>query len=427
VPDYPPLMHLLGAAVVFLFGYSVDGPVLAMDFVFVPLLVAGCYGIGRYVAGRRGGLVSVAFVLGTPLVLQQSHQFLVDLPMTSMFAAGLWLLIRSGLFADTRSAALAGLVLGLGFLCKQTLPFYAAGAVVVMLAQGGWRNWRGLLAAAIPFLILALPWSIVHWHAETSQVDYVVGPRSEAGGGGGVWSVNNFAWFGWALLNLQVLVPLCAVSALGLVLALRHRRNLAWALIATGAVGWALAALYLAHNIRYTLPLAVPMAGLAAGVVHAGAGARRVAIGVLVIAGLLNAVNANTTKLGSLRFSLANPNTVGVREHSFTFLTDDTNVALKPFDGSDLVAELKRLKARGTRTVAVDPVAGANGDYSIDGLSVAAAIARVGVTLDPQALRRNDVYITRRTPTPAIPPPCLVARDGTGLYLQHGRDGKFTC
>jgi hypothetical protein len=427
VPDYPPLVHLLGAVVVFLFGYSVDGPVLAMDFVFIPLLAVGCYGLGRHVAGPRGGLISVGFVLGAPLVLEQSHSFLVDLPMTSMLAAGLWLLVRSDRFADPRSAALAGVALGLGFLCKQTLPFYAAGAVVVLLSQGGWRNWRGVVAAAAPFLILALPWSIVHWHAQTSQVDYVVGPRSEAGGGGGVWSVNNFAWFGWGLFNLQVLVPLCALAAAGAALAVRWRRDLALALLASGAVGWALAALYLAHNIRYTLPLVVPLAGLAAGVVLARRGVRRVAIGVLVVAGVLNAVNVNTAKVGSLRVSLPNPDTVGVREHSFTFFTDDPNVTLKPFDGSDLAAELRRLKAHGTRTVAVDPTAAANGAYSIDGVTVAAAIARVGVTLDAHILRGNDVYITRRTPTRDLPAPCLEAQDGTGLYLQRGLDGPFAC
>jgi hypothetical protein len=186
-------------------------------------------------------------------------------------------------------------------------------------------------------------------------------------------------------------------------------------------------AVYLAHDIRYTLPLIVPLAGLAAGVVLAGAALRRLAIVILVAAGVLNAINVNTAGVGSLRASLPHPDTSGVREHSFTLLTTDAYVTLKPFHGKGLAGELKRLRAEGTRTVAVDPVAGANPAYSIDGLSVAATIAGLGVTLDARALRGRDVYITRRTPTPDIPPPCLVAQDGTGTYFQHGLDGPFAC
>jgi hypothetical protein len=211
------------------------------------------------------------------------------------------------------------------------------------------------------------------------------------------------------------------------VLALRRRLDVALALLATAVVGWALTALYLAHDVRYTLPLVVPAAALAAGVLHAGRAVRLTAIAVVAVAGILNAVNANTASVGSLRASLPNPDTTGVREHSFTFLTEDAYVTLEPFDGGDLAAELTRMRRQGAKTVAVDPVAATNGAYSNDGVAVAAVIARLGVTLDPHALGSKVVYITRRTPTPDLPKPCFEAQDGTGLYLQHGIDGPFVC
>jgi 4-amino-4-deoxy-L-arabinose transferase-like glycosyltransferase len=48
---YPPLVHLVGASGVFVGGKSPSSVIIASNLVFVPLLAASCYGVGRLAYG----------------------------------------------------------------------------------------------------------------------------------------------------------------------------------------------------------------------------------------------------------------------------------------------------------------------------------------------------------------------------------------
>jgi hypothetical protein len=81
-------------------------------------------------------------------------------------------------------------------------PFFLAGFVVVLLARGGWRHWRGLAAAAVAFAIVALPWYLIHRADLDESFAYADVPPDPLR-----WSAANAAWFTWSHLNWQLWLP----------------------------------------------------------------------------------------------------------------------------------------------------------------------------------------------------------------------------
>ena len=102
---YPPLAHLVGAVAVFLAGKSPMGVIVASNVVFVPLLAASCYGVGRLAYGPRAGLLAGLFALGTPMFVSQMHMFMLDPPEAAMVAAGAWAILASRRFERARPRA----------------------------------------------------------------------------------------------------------------------------------------------------------------------------------------------------------------------------------------------------------------------------------------------------------------------------------
>jgi len=113
---YPPAIRLFGVFVLALFGRSADGPILAQNVVFVPLLGLACYRVGRMLATPTAGLLAVVFALGTPLIAEQFHVFMLDAPQAALVALAAWLILESDRFARVGPAVLAGLAVGIGVL-----------------------------------------------------------------------------------------------------------------------------------------------------------------------------------------------------------------------------------------------------------------------------------------------------------------------
>ena len=102
---YPPLVHLVGALSL-LPGSKVDieTAVFGMNLVFVPMLVAGAYGLGSVAGDRRTGVLAVLVALGTPMVMSMFHAFMIDGALTGAVALTAWLVLRSDGFASARGA-----------------------------------------------------------------------------------------------------------------------------------------------------------------------------------------------------------------------------------------------------------------------------------------------------------------------------------
>jgi len=267
---YPPLVRLVGAVPIVAGLDGTDWSPIAVAAVFLPLLALGCYGVGRHVFGPTAGVLAALFALGTPMVMQLFHVELLDAPLAAMVAVTLWALLASDRFARTRESAIAGALLGLALLVKTPAPAFLAGAVAVSLATGGWRRPRNVALAAAATLIVAAPYYLnnISQYASLSG-EAVVASQDQwtlAFGwsfeGSRRLSPESFAWYPWAGVNTQYLVPLMAFFAAGLgysLTQLRRRPQVA-ELVAGLAVGYLAMTLLSLHDPRYTLPLAVYVA-----------------------------------------------------------------------------------------------------------------------------------------------------------------------
>ena len=111
---YPPLTFLVGALATLVTGMSTATPVLAENLVYVPLLALACYQLGKRAGGPQAGFLAVAFALGSPLLIEQFHVFMLDAPEAAIVALAVWLILASERFTRVGTSALAGLAVGVG-------------------------------------------------------------------------------------------------------------------------------------------------------------------------------------------------------------------------------------------------------------------------------------------------------------------------
>jgi Dolichyl-phosphate-mannose-protein mannosyltransferase len=298
--NYPPLVRTIGG-VTELLGLPVHdwGPIV-LNLIFVPVLAAGCYLTGRLVFGRLAGVLAAVFALGSPMILQLFHVYLIDAPLAAIVAIATWALLASDDFRRTRQAVLAGALIGMAMLVKTPAPIFLAGPIAVMLVRGGWRQGRNLALFAAAALIVAGPYYLIHLgeYVHLSQ-EATVGstdPWTQMFGwtfeGERRFTLENLAWYGWAAINTQYLVPLLTLLAVGLiscVTQLRDRRHLPELLVGL-IVGYLAMTMLSVHDARYTLPLVVFVSVIATGWI---ATASREWVGAAGIAILCGAVALN--------------------------------------------------------------------------------------------------------------------------------------
>jgi Dolichyl-phosphate-mannose-protein mannosyltransferase len=311
---YPPLVHIVGSIPSALGLALQDWSVIAVNLVFVPMLAAGCFGVGRMTYGPTAGLLAVIFALGTPMVLSLFHVFLLDAPLAGSVAIALWALLASDRFSRRKESAIAGALVGLAVLVKTPAPLFLAGPIAVMLIAGGWRQWRNVLIAAGLALLVAGPYYVAHLDdlVGTSEATTIAGNTGGPAAGLNVdsrFSIDNLTYYGWVGINLQYFLPLLALLAAGLVAALREirRRPYLPELVAGLVVGYLGPTLLLSiRDPRYTLPLVVYVAVLATGWIAVTRRAVLAGLGAAVLAGgvVLNLAAASVDDVANVAISL---------------------------------------------------------------------------------------------------------------------------
>jgi 4-amino-4-deoxy-L-arabinose transferase-like glycosyltransferase len=442
--NYPPFVHVVGGLAALIGGVRIAPAVIGENLVFLPLLAAGCYGVGRRAFGPLAGGLAVVFALGTPMLISQLHVFMLDAPEAAMVAVAVWAILASERFARPGIAALAGLACALGMLTKQTFPVFVAGVVIVAVLRGGWRNWRGLLAFGVVLAVVGAPWYLHHLQDLRHLTQGAVGAGGGSGGGaaqnqsGGVtptrWSRKNFGWYFWNLVNLQLLLPLAALAIGGTVVCIvRFVRRRSPADLTPELVAGALCA-YLGETYislkdpRYTLPALVFMAVLGTGWIPLLRRQLRMAVVALLAAvAILNTIAVSFGAGSNVRITLPGaPTNSGLHERAFTLYSPDGYVRGGPSREPDVLGKMRALRRRGVQVVDFDGGSANVPAFNLEGLRTLARIAglRQPAVYEPQTLGPRDAFFLRRTPLTGDPPPCGHFGDGTGLYIELGNPVK---
>lgn len=434
-PSYPPLVFLVGALSAALGRPGPEALTLMQNAVFVPALVAGCYGAGRVAYGHLAGVLAAVFALGTPMLLDQFHEFMLDAPAAAMTALALWLILASRRFADWRWALAAGVATGLGLLTKTPVFFFLAGPVAVFLLRGGWRHWRGVLAFGVAALLVAGPWYLEHLDQIRGLTEGATGTVTTATASGVTpvrWSSDNLGWYFWSSLNIAVLAPLLALAAVGtaasVVRFVRERRpdDLTPELVAGALVGWAGVTYITLKDPRYSLPLLVYMAVLGTGWITLlrRPWRRGLVVALVAVAG----VNLAGVSLGAgepVRWAvLPRPMDGGIWARYVTLYSPQGYLRSGPRD-EEVPRLLRAAKRQGVRAVGVEP----GGTIHFNDGGLVALIRGIGMlpTFEYSQLRRSDAVIAGRTPGDAAvlldparrlgtPEPCTTV-DGLGVFF----------
>jgi hypothetical protein len=432
---YPPLVHLLGAVAVFVAGKSPMALIIASNLIFVPLLALSCYGVGRLVYGPPAGLLAALFALAAPIFVSQMHVFMIDPAEAAMVGACVWAILASRRFERVGVSALAGGLVGLAMMTKETSVIFVAGLVAVALLRGGWRNWRGLLPFLATAAAISLPWYVYHFSQLNGLVEGQGGtggaPTSEASPP--LLSRASLLWYFWAALNVQLLAPLLLFLLVGVVSTIRDcmRRwtpeNLGPELLAGAFVSWLGITLIRHKDARFTLPALIYVAVLATGwIVLARPRVRLIATALLVAVAAIDFLGVSIGIGHPVRVALPGAPAANTRVRHVTLYSPEGYIRGGPEHDGDLLALMRGLKRSGIRTVTFDAGSTDVSDFTTYGLQVRAIQAGLATTAvyDPGALGPHDAFLLRHSPQPGDPPPCQRLKDGSGVYVELGSPVK---
>jgi uncharacterized membrane protein YsdA (DUF1294 family) len=321
-------------------------------------------------------------------------------------------------------------------LTKETTPIFIAGLLLVVIARGGWRHWRGVLAYGVVLAAVAAPWYIYH-SAELNQL--VIAHTSQANTAeanplGGTYpalfSFKNLSWYFWDAANIQLRAGLLLLFLLGTVAAIWScvRRwgadNLYPELLGGTFVAWA-GMTWLTHkDPRYSLPALVYIAVLATAWIPTVLPRLR----PWVTAALLCTVAASFVGVAfgvggngySWRAALPgafDKSPLGARYVTFYSTSGWLRGAPENDDGNvpALLAGLRRHGVTEVTFCCSNPI-----DFNVIGLSVMTSEAGLYNPVNPLALTAKGVFLATHSPMPGDPPPCQRLRDGTGIYAELG-------
>lgn len=434
---YPPLVHVVGALGSWIGGASNDTVVLTENLVFVPLLVAGCYGAGRIVYGRLGGVLAVVFALGAPMVISLFHVFMLDGPGAAVAAVAVWLLLASRRYASLWWTVAAAVAAAAGMHVKATFVFFVAGLALMLFARGGWRYWRHALVGAAVFLILVEPWYFVHLQDLRGLTTGAINAQ------GGFWyadvpyparwSVENFTWYGWALVNTQLYLPLTLLFLTGAVWTvvewIRDWRTESYApdLLVGAVFAYVGISSLSLDDPRYTLPGIVYLAVLGTGwITRLPPTPRIFGVGAVCTVALMNTMLINyANEDPNLAIELPGKRPSPIAERSFTVVSNRGYIEARPGGGGlapEFVELLRRAREDGARQVVFQPESMNSGGFNLDALAIFARLAGLQMPgSNHELLAPNDIYVFRIARSQAPTPPCLESHlDDTGIFMVKG-------
>jgi len=434
---YPPLVHVVGAVGAWVGGTTGDAVVITQNVVFVPLLALGCYGAGRVAFGRLAGVLAVVFVLAAPMIISLFHVFMLDGPGAAVAALSVWLLLASRRFQSLPWTLAAACAAAAGMYVKATFIFFVAGLALALLARGGWRAWRHVVVGGGLFLLLAQPWYFAHLQDLRGLTTGAIQAQPALWYGSvpypDRWSLENFTWYWWSLVNTQLYLPLTAFFLVGTVylavkwLRDRHTDSYVPELIVGALFAYLAISVLSLDDPRYILPGIVYVALLGTGwVASLPLTAKIFAVGALGTVLLVNTLLINYVR-GEVtaRIALAGTKPSPIGERSFTVFSNRGYIEGHPQPGGVaplFIDLLRRAREDGARRVVFQPESLNNGGYSLDALAVFARYAGLEVPgFDWRALAPNDIYVFRIARTQANRSACLNSFDTTGIYMVKGQ------
>lgn len=211
---YPPLVYWLAQPWYRMVDTSIASAV-ASNVIFIGVLLASVYAIGRRLGGRAVALSATLLTASYPMLITQFKEFQLDAPLTAMVALALALLTYSEGFRRPRYTLAFGIICGLGMLTKWTFALCIGLPLLVSLWQAARTDFQTkradrlkvIAVAALLAYVVASPWYIQN--LGQLRIDMRNGGAAQAAleGDPVVGSTAANLWYLKNLLTQQVFLP----------------------------------------------------------------------------------------------------------------------------------------------------------------------------------------------------------------------------
>ena len=242
------------------------------------------------------------------------------------------------------------------------------------------------------------------------------------------FSLASFTWYGWNLVNQQLLLPFTLAFVVGLAVAVRRlvRGRLSAANVEPELLGGAVLS-YLGMTVllhkdpRYTLPILVYVAVLATGWIatlrlrrwRAALSAAVVVIAALYLVGVSSGIG------GAVRIRLPGAQQTAIAQGQLTLYETTGWLRGGPVHDANIQALLSGLRTAGIRDVLLFPT-GDPIDFNIAGLTYMAVAEGLRVNDAGAFPAAQQASLILSPAGLAAPPPCQRMNDGSRLYVVRG-------
>jgi hypothetical protein len=219
--DKPPLIAILPTPIYLLVGRRWRAA-YGVNLIFLLVMFAVLYGLGRRYGNRRAGLLAVLIAGTMPILYGLTRWYLVECGLTAIVCLAITIASNLKDADDHWKAFLLGATCGFGLLLKFSFPLYVMIPFLyfAIREKRAWLGRRTVLAFGAPVAVIALPWYVVNFHrALATALNAGSEATAKAYKTGDVFSVNDvwrylvnlfnagLVFYFVALLLLLALIP----------------------------------------------------------------------------------------------------------------------------------------------------------------------------------------------------------------------------
>ncbi len=127
---YPPFTYFVTSVFYKVFHSISIKVAIISNIFFVCVLVPFTYLLSRIFLSKKSSLIAVIFILTTPIVFTQLHEYMLDVPSLAMFVPTLYFLLKSDHFNNRFNSIMFGLFFGLSMMTKWTFVLVIVGPLL---------------------------------------------------------------------------------------------------------------------------------------------------------------------------------------------------------------------------------------------------------------------------------------------------------